>query len=58
MLKLLAEDTKVSLNNCEMPEFESWRWVNYWRPLVEVVSFKKEVYRKALHELAPLINKK
>ncbi|MGH1463278.1 MAG: RNA pyrophosphohydrolase, partial [Neptuniibacter sp.] len=30
-----------------------WRWVSYWYPLGQVVSFKREVYRKAMRELSP-----
>ena len=35
----------------EPPEFDRWRWVEYWDPIREVVYFKRQVYRKALHEL-------
>jgi len=35
------------------PEFDGWRWVSYWYPLGQVVTFKREVYRRALKELAP-----
>lgn len=55
MLRLKAADNKVSLFSSASPEFDDWRWVHYWHPLKEVVSFKKEVYRKALKELAPLV---
>ena len=37
------------------PEFEDWRWVEYWHPLEEVIFFKRTVYRNALTELAPLL---
>jgi len=35
----------------EKPEFDHWRWVSYWYPVNQVVSFKRKVYRKALGEL-------
>ena len=35
----------------EPPEFDRWRWVEYWDPIREVVYFKRQVYRRALHEL-------
>lgn len=57
MLKLLTEENKISLLHCNPPEFEAWRWVDYWYPLKEVVSFKKDVYRQALLELSPLLKK-
>ena len=34
-------------------EFDQWRWVSYWYPLGQVVPFKREVYRRAMKELAP-----
>jgi len=55
MLRLLCDDAKVCLDSSATPEFDNWRWVDYWRPLDEVVSFKRTVYWKALHELAPLL---
>jgi len=37
----------------EPPEFDYWRWVSYWYPVDKVVTFKRDVYRRALLELAP-----
>jgi putative (di)nucleoside polyphosphate hydrolase len=37
----------------DKPEFDDWRWVSYWYPLGQVVDFKRDVYRRALKELAP-----
>ena len=55
LLELLADDSKVNLNADAPPEFDSWRWVSYWYPLNQVVTFKREVYRRALKELAPAL---
>ena len=55
MLRLLCEDREVCLDRTTSPEFDYWRWVDYWHPLNEVVAFKRGVYRKALKELAPLL---
>ena len=33
------------------PEFDAWRWNDYWVPLEAVIDFKREVYRQALLEL-------
>ena len=33
------------------PEFDRWRWVDYWQPIREVIYFKRAVYTRALHEL-------
>ncbi len=54
-LRLLAEDSAIRLDLSGMPEFDAWRWVSYWYPLREVVNFKREVYRQALRELAPIV---
>ena len=53
LLEMLADDTKVILNNSPKPEFDGWRWVSYWYPLGQVVPFKRDVYRRAMKELAP-----
>ncbi len=52
LLRLLAEDNEVCLDRNAKPEFDHWRWVSYWYPLNQVVSFKREVYRRAMKELA------
>ena len=57
LLKMLAEDKAVSFAHSDTPEFDHWRWVSYWYPLGQVVSFKQEVYRKAMKELAPGISR-
>lgn len=56
MLRFTASDDKVRLDVAETPEFDGWRWVDYWYPLQEVVAFKRDVYKKALKELAPLVD--
>jgi NTP pyrophosphohydrolases including oxidative damage repair enzymes len=53
-LRLLAGDEAIRVDHCEQPEFDGWRWVDYWRPLDEVIHFKREVYQAALNELAPI----
>lgn len=55
LLRLLVPDSTVRLDFGQRPEFDAWRWVDYWQPLSEVVAFKREVYDSALHELAPLL---
>lgn len=55
LLRLVGEEEKVFLNSTKHPEFDRWRWVNYWLPVREVVPFKRKVYRQALEELAPLL---
>jgi putative (di)nucleoside polyphosphate hydrolase len=49
---MLVDDDAVRLDLNQKPEFDHWEWVSYWYPLNEVVSFKREVYRRAMKELA------
>ena len=57
LLRLVSHDSAVSLRASDHPEFDAWRWHNYWVPLESVIEFKREVYRQALNELAVYINK-
>jgi len=52
LLRLLADDSTISLTDNHKPEFDHWQWVSYWYPLNQVVYFKREVYRRALRELS------
>lgn len=55
LLYLQAHPSEVSFTQGDKAEFDGWRWVSYWYPLHEVVSFKAEVYRQALAEFAPYV---
>lgn len=55
MLLLTNNKARVRFDNTDHPEFDLWRWVNYWLPAKEVVPFKRKVYRQALTELEPLL---
>ena len=52
LLRLVGRDCDVSLRATTHPEFDAWRWNEYWVPLESVIEFKREVYRQALSELA------
>lgn len=54
-VRLLDSDAHVRFDVTDTPEFDYWKWVDYWHPLKEVVSFKRKVYEHALHELQPLL---
>ena len=49
----LIEKAEIDLNNENNPEFDEFNWVDYWKPLDEIVDFKKEIYEKVLTELEP-----
>jgi len=53
MLKLVGTESKVRLDASDSPEFDRWRWVEFWQPVNEVIYFKRLVYVRALHELGP-----
>ena len=57
LLRLEAEDSVIQLDQSDKPEFDDWQWSSYWYPLRKVVLFKREVYRRALRELAPYLFK-
>ena len=51
LLRLKCDQTLFRFDVTEQPEFDSWRWVDYWQPIREVIYFKRAVYSQALHEL-------
>lgn len=51
LLRLTGKDTDVSLRATNHPEFDAWRWNDYWIPLETVIEFKRQVYQLALAEL-------
>ena len=56
MLKLIANDENINLvNKLGKTEFDDWEWQEFILPVSKVVDFKKNVYRRALLELAPYI---
>jgi putative (di)nucleoside polyphosphate hydrolase len=51
LLRMTGRDCDISLRASGHPEFDAWRWHDYWVPLETVIEFKREVYRQALLEL-------
>ena len=51
LLRLIGRDCDVRLRASEHPEFDAWRWHDYWVPLDSVIEFKRDVYKQALHQL-------
>ncbi len=52
LLRLIAPESAINLQASNHPEFDDWRWVSYWYPVRQVVSFKRDVYRKVMKEFA------
>lgn len=55
LLRLVGRDSDVCLRATRHPEFDAWRWSQYWVPLDAVIEFKREVYSQALGELANIL---
>ncbi|MGV6987653.1 RNA pyrophosphohydrolase [Testudinibacter sp. P80/BLE/0925] len=53
LLKLIGDEKNINMQATPTPEFDGWRWVSYWYPVRQVISFKREVYRKVMKEFAP-----
>ncbi len=51
MLRLVTTPDAVRFDLSDKPEFDRARWVDFWRPVNEVIYFKRRVYARALHEL-------
>ena len=53
LLRLDADETSFDLGVSVTPEFDHWKWVDYWYPADNVVFFKRRVYQCALAQLEP-----
>ena len=58
LLRLVGRDCDVCLRACEKPEFDAWRWSDYWAPMDSVIDFKRDVYQKALNELSRYLRRR
>lgn len=57
LLQLTGRDSDMNLRATSHPEFDAWRWNEYWIPLEVVIEFKRDVYQMALTELSKFIPK-
>jgi putative (di)nucleoside polyphosphate hydrolase len=53
LLHFLAGDDAFRLDSVESPEFDEFRWVDFWYPARNVIPFKRRVYIRALKHLEP-----
>jgi len=51
LLRMQAQESALRFDSTDEPEFDRWKWVDYWQPIREVIYFKRPVYTRALHEL-------
>ena len=55
LLELTASEKSVNFEATNHPEFDRWKWVDYFFPLEQVIPFKRHVYRKALERFYPTV---
>src|SRR3954452_3354036 len=58
LLRLIGRDCDVCLRASDKPEFDAWRWSDYWVPMESVIDFKRDVYQKALSELSRYLKRR
>ncbi len=56
LLRLVGEERHFDLSLADKPEFDTFRWVDFWYPAEHVVQFKRRVYRRALRLLEPMLS--
>jgi putative (di)nucleoside polyphosphate hydrolase len=54
LLHFIGDESAFRFDHMEEPEFCNYRWVDFWYPVENVITFKRSVYRKALSFLEPL----
>ncbi|WON76022.1 RNA pyrophosphohydrolase [Serratia sp. UGAL515B_01] len=55
LLQLTCNDADINMQRSSTPEFDGWRWVSFWYPVRQVVSFKRDVYRRVMREFAATV---
>ena len=55
LLQLISSESNINLKTTKSPEFDGWRWVSFWYPVRQVVSFKRDVYRRVMKEFAGIL---
>jgi putative (di)nucleoside polyphosphate hydrolase len=56
LLRAKEADIQFRFDLGAKPEFDRVRWVAFWRPVNEVIFFKRRVYAQALYELGPVLH--
>ncbi|QKM49272.1 RNA pyrophosphohydrolase [Burkholderia glumae] len=57
LLRMVGRDCDICLRATDHPEFDAWRWNEYWVPLDAVIEFKRDVYQLALTELSRFLRR-
>jgi len=56
LLRLVSDEGEVRFDRGDEPEFDRIRWVDFWRPVSEVIYFKRRIYAQALYVLGPALH--
>ena len=43
LLQLVGDEKNINMNTTKSPEFDGWRWVSFWYPVRQVVSFMRQI---------------
>ncbi len=57
LFEFTGDNSDFCLDCTPHPEFDDWKWIDYWDSVDRVVNFKRAVYRQALTELEPLVSR-
>ena len=57
LIYFYGKDSEIRFDNQEKPEFKSFKWVEYSRPPLEVIYFKKISYFQALEYFKDFVEK-
>jgi putative (di)nucleoside polyphosphate hydrolase len=55
LLRFIGQEEQICFDLTDTPEFDKWKWVDYWYPVDHVISFKRLVYKTALKEFETLV---
>ena len=53
LIRYFGLDEGIDVQSVAKPEFDAWKWVDYWEPVSLIVEFKRDMYDRALTELVP-----
>lgn len=51
LFQFIGSESDFCLDCTPHPEFDDWKWEEYWNPAGQVIEFKREVYLEMLAEL-------
>ena len=51
LIRYFGSDEDINVQDVPKPEFDAWKWVDYWEPLRLIVEFKRDMYDRAMTEL-------